>query len=256
MDTDVVAPIEILSEDNCWALLSMSSLGRLAVSVADEPSIYPVNFLVVDQCLLFRTSPGTKLAELTVNHKVAFEADGLTADEAWSVVVKGTARVLDQQSDIDAAADLALSSVIPTDRYVYVEVTPHEVTGRRFEVGQRANAAAPRERPPMSKTSLGVLGRTQLEAARSASSGRASRTVYGGHEHSLRQTVIALVGGEELREHESPGEATLHVLAGQIELRAGDVIWDGAPGDLLTIPDARHSLAAKKDSVVLLTVAK
>jgi len=256
MDTEIATPIELLSEDECWESLYASNLGRLALSVANEPSIYPLSFVATGQRLLFRTSPGTKLAELTVNSNVAFEIDGVGPDDAWSVVVKGTARVLDKQSDIDAAAELALSSIIPTDRYVYVEVTPHDVTGRRFEVDPRANAAGPRERPPISKSSLGALGRTLLEAAKSVSSGRASRTVCGGHEHSLRQTVIALVGGEELREHESPGETTLHVLAGRVELRAGDVSWDGVPGDLLTIPDARHTLTAKRDSVVLLTVAK
>ena len=135
MDTDAESPIELLSEDECWELLHSSSLGRLAVKVANEPNIYPLNFAAADQRLLCRTSPGTKLAELTVNSHVAFEIDGVRADEAWSVVVKGTARALDRQSDVDAADELALRSVIPTLKYVYVEITPHEVTGRRFEIG-------------------------------------------------------------------------------------------------------------------------
>jgi len=106
------------------------------------------------------------------------------------------------------------------------------------------------------KVSLTDLAHTQLEAARRSSSGRASKTVYGGHEHALRQTAIALVGGQELHEHENPGEATVHVLQGRVELRADDVAWQGAAGDLLRVPDARHSLAAIEDSVVLLTVSK
>ncbi len=136
MDTDAATPIEHLSEDQCWEALHSSSIGRLAVSVGNEPNIYPVSFLAAEQRLVFRTSPGTKLAELTVNSQVAFEIDGFEADEAWSVVVKGTARALDRQSDIDAADGLSLRSIIPTLKYVYVEITPHEVTGRRFKVGQ------------------------------------------------------------------------------------------------------------------------
>jgi len=136
MDTDAERPIELHGEDECWELLHSSSLGRLGVSVGNEPNIYPVSFLAAEQRLLFRTSPGTKLAELTVNSQVAFEIDGFEADEAWSVVVKGTARALDRQSDIDAADVLSLRSIIPTLKYVYVEITPHEVTGRRFKVGQ------------------------------------------------------------------------------------------------------------------------
>lgn len=105
------------------------------------------------------------------------------------------------------------------------------------------------------KSSLTALVRQQLELAHGESSGRSARTVYGGHEHVLRQTLIALTAGHGLDEHESPGEATLHVLHGRVRLSAGDVGWDGSPGDLLVIPDARHALMALEDSAVLLTVA-
>jgi quercetin dioxygenase-like cupin family protein len=108
----------------------------------------------------------------------------------------------------------------------------------------------------MENVSLTTLAAEQLEAARQSSSGRASRTVYGGQEHSLRQTLIALLAGQELSEHENPGEATVHVLEGQVDLSAeGDVV-SGSAGDLLIVPDTRHALAAVQDSVVVLTVAK
>ena len=48
----------------------------------------------------------------------------------------------------------------------------------------------------------------------------------------------------------------MHVLRGRVRLLAGEVSWDGIAGDLLIIPDARHSLQALEDSAVLLTVAK
>lgn len=108
----------------------------------------------------------------------------------------------------------------------------------------------------MQKSSLTALAREQLDLARRASSGRSAKTAYGGHEHLLRQTVIALLAGQRLDEHESPGEATVHVLDGRVRLAAGDVSWDGAAGDLLVVPDARHTLEALTDATVLLTVAK
>lgn len=108
----------------------------------------------------------------------------------------------------------------------------------------------------MQKLSLTALMRNQLEEARRASAGRSARTVFGGHEHTLRQTLIALTAGSELSEHENPGEATVHVLQGRVVLRAGKDSWEGSPGDLLIVPDARHSLEAIDDSVVILTVAK
>lgn len=108
----------------------------------------------------------------------------------------------------------------------------------------------------MQKLSLTALTRHQLELARTASSGRSARTVYGGHEQTLRQTMIALAAGSELNEHENPGEATVQVLQGRVTLRAGEVSWEGSPGDLLIVPQARHSLKAIEDSVIILTVAK
>ncbi len=106
------------------------------------------------------------------------------------------------------------------------------------------------------KSSLTALAREQLKLAREASSGRSAHTVYGGHEHTLRQTLIALVSGERLDEHENPGEATVHVLQGRVRLTAGGVAWDGSPGDLLIVPAALHALEALENSAVLLTVAK
>ena len=108
----------------------------------------------------------------------------------------------------------------------------------------------------MQKLSLVAQTRQQLETARTASSGRSAKTVYGGHERILRQTVIALASGQQLNEHENPGEATVHVLHGRVRLAAGDVSWEGAPGDLLVVPEESHSLLALEDAAVLLTVAK
>ncbi len=108
----------------------------------------------------------------------------------------------------------------------------------------------------MEKQSLKALVRQHLELAERASSGRSAHTVYGGHEHQLRQTLIAMTAGHSMAEHDSPGEATVHVLHGRVRLVAGDVSWNGSPGDLLTVPLSRHSLEAVETSAVLLTVSQ
>jgi quercetin dioxygenase-like cupin family protein len=103
-------------------------------------------------------------------------------------------------------------------------------------------------------TSLTALAREQLELAVAASSGRSGHTVFGGQEHKLRQTVIALASGRKLDEHNNPGDSTVHVLQGRVRLASGDTTWDGAAGHLIGVPDAPHSLEALEDSVILLTV--
>jgi quercetin dioxygenase-like cupin family protein len=108
----------------------------------------------------------------------------------------------------------------------------------------------------MQHESLTELVRHHLETAVTASSGRSAHTVYGGHEHALRQTLVALQAGRRLDEHESPGEATLQVLHGRVTLVAGEDRCTGSAGDLITIPGSRHALEAVEDSVVLLTVSK
>ncbi|MEU1788171.1 cupin domain-containing protein [Streptomyces sparsogenes] len=108
----------------------------------------------------------------------------------------------------------------------------------------------------MQKISLDARVREHLERAATSSAGRSAETVYSGHEHALRQTLIALRSGTALAEHENPGEATLLVLRGRVRLRSGDDVWEGMAGDLLPVPPSRHSLEALEDSAALLTVAK
>lgn len=132
---DDEGPVEVLSTDECWDTLLSTSLGRLGVAVAGEPDIYPINFVTADRKLYFRTAEGTKLLSLVVNQRVALEADGVGDDQAWSVVVKGTARIIEKQSEIDSVNALPLQPLIPTLKYIFVEITPTEISGRRFTLG-------------------------------------------------------------------------------------------------------------------------
>ena len=95
-----------------------------------------------------------------------------------------------------------------------------------------------------------------LEMARENSAGRAAYMPVGGPGTEMTQTVIARAGGFQLDDHENPGEATVLVLSGEVELGSGDSVWSGSEGDLLDVPDARHHLLAKTDATVLLTSVK
>jgi quercetin dioxygenase-like cupin family protein len=117
-------------------------------------------------------------------------------------------------------------------------------------------SATPTEGRMMESLSLTSLADTTLTQAREVHSGRAAHTLHGGHDHELRQTLMALLEGHELAEHDSPGQASLQVLQGHVRLTAGEEVWEGRTADYLVIPPLRHSLRAIDDSVILLTVVK
>ena len=129
------SPVVALGEHDIWALLRSTPMGRLAATAGGEIDVFPVNYIVDEATLLFRTAPGTKLAELTAHDAVAFEVDGYGEHDAWSVVVKGTAARLDHQAEIDRADSLPLVPWIPTLKYTYVRITPTSLSGRRFRRG-------------------------------------------------------------------------------------------------------------------------
>jgi len=101
--------------------------------------------------------------------------------------------------------------------------------------------------------SLTDLAHALLVEAKGHHSQRAANTILTGG--SLRATVIALAEGAELAEHAAPPAATLQVVSGKVELAAGDNRWSVDDGQVIAIPQARHSLHAETDAVVLLTVA-
>ncbi len=130
-------PVLALDDAQSWQLLEATQHGRLVVTVAGEPDIFPVNYVVSGKKLYLRTAPGNKLAEMTINDKVLVEADGILSDEAWSVVLRGTARVLQHSTDIAYAEGLGLKSWVPTLKDYFVEIEPTSLSGRHFQFGEQ-----------------------------------------------------------------------------------------------------------------------
>jgi hypothetical protein len=70
-----------------------------------------------------------------MNEKVLFEADDHTADEGWSVILRGTARMLSSADEIHEADQAGLMPWVPTEKLRFVRVTPSEISARRFQFG-------------------------------------------------------------------------------------------------------------------------
>jgi nitroimidazol reductase NimA-like FMN-containing flavoprotein (pyridoxamine 5'-phosphate oxidase superfamily) len=97
---DVNTGVEVISRDECLALLADEEVGRLGVVIGGRPEIFPVNYVVDGDGVVFRSDAGSKLAGAT-GGPVVFEVDHLerATKSAWSVVLHGRA---DQVSVFDS----------------------------------------------------------------------------------------------------------------------------------------------------------
>jgi uncharacterized protein len=132
MDVD---PTAVLSAEQSWDFLAGQQVGRLATFAMGDPEIFPVNYILTDQTLVFRTAQGTKLVSIVINNRVAFEVDEFFDDHAVSVVAKGEARLLDTYDEIEALGAERLRPFVPTLKQQFVAIDVAEITGRRFEFG-------------------------------------------------------------------------------------------------------------------------
>lgn len=128
-------PIVVLSDHESWDLLKSAALGRLVTQIGDQLEIFPVNFVTQGHTVLFRTAEGTKLFGTVMNDQVVFEVDDHTVAEGWSVIIRGTARVLSSSDELLEAERAQLLTWTATEKLRYVRITPHELSGRRFIFG-------------------------------------------------------------------------------------------------------------------------
>ncbi|MDD9207550.1 cupin [Georgenia sp. 10Sc9-8] len=97
---------------------------------------------------------------------------------------------------------------------------------------------------------LDALATSHLEAARASEHGRSAELLV--HDGPLRQSILALVSGAELAEHNSPHAASLQVLVGTVRVTGEDEPEISA-GELHKLTHERHAVTALADSVFLLT---
>lgn len=133
---DNVQTLRELNADECLARLDSMVLGRVVTRVGDVMDIFPVNYVLDAGEIVLRTAEGAKLAEMAIGREVLFEIDEYTDSEGWSVVVRGSARVLVTEVEIAAADALPLKPMAPTLKRNYVRIVPTTLTGRHFMRGE------------------------------------------------------------------------------------------------------------------------
>lgn len=123
-----------LGEAECWERVAGHRVGRLAVSVANKPDIFPVNYRVDGHDVVVRTAPGFKLAAAVLGSGVAFEVDQLDeeAHTGWSVVIHGTAREVASVEELLDARDLGVDPWAGGQKNHFIRIEPSEITGREI----------------------------------------------------------------------------------------------------------------------------
>ncbi|WP_225829949.1 pyridoxamine 5'-phosphate oxidase family protein [Streptomyces sp. NK08204] len=127
--------LEDLSPQECRTLLSTHGVGRIAVSASDgRPAVVPVNYEIVDDAIVFRTSPDS-VAAAAAETEVAFEVDHVddALSRGWSVLAVGRASVV---TNPDAVRRLVQHvHTMPWaggERDMWVSIRPTSLTGRRI----------------------------------------------------------------------------------------------------------------------------
>lgn len=128
-------PIMELSKRDSWSLLAERSLGRLVTAPLGRPEIFPVNYIVAGESIIFRTAEGTKLVSVVLDENVAFEVDEVFDDGAVCVIARGRARLVDESAETQELDLQRLRSWVPTLKYNVVAIEIDELSGRRFTFG-------------------------------------------------------------------------------------------------------------------------
>jgi nitroimidazol reductase NimA-like FMN-containing flavoprotein (pyridoxamine 5'-phosphate oxidase superfamily) len=138
-----------IGSDEALALLRQGAqpVGRLAICLAGEPLVFPLNYTLDGDAIVFRTQAGTKLSG--INRSLAtFEVDHIDASgQGWAVTFEGLAQeVLDAdppqlRARIDA---LAFETWPGGHRPHVVRVTPFAVRGTAWAATEVAIGATGR----------------------------------------------------------------------------------------------------------------
>jgi nitroimidazol reductase NimA-like FMN-containing flavoprotein (pyridoxamine 5'-phosphate oxidase superfamily) len=130
-------PFEIPVEE-CRQLLSAGLVGRVALSTPLGPHIVPVNYTVVDDSVVVRTSPYSLLGSHARGSILALEVDQFDYElqRGWSVVARGRADVVTTAEELDHIRRVWEPHAWASgQRNLHLRVRWTELTGRRLGQG-------------------------------------------------------------------------------------------------------------------------
>lgn len=137
---DQYQPVRDLSLDETGKFLSAHRFGRMAVVLAEEPQIFPVNYAThpgetPSGVIYIRSEPGDKLFAAVAGKRVAFEVDEVRADGATSVIAYGRGRLADSRQELDLVDTLGLVPWVATYKPDVIAIDLDRLSGREFAFG-------------------------------------------------------------------------------------------------------------------------
>lgn len=125
--------LEVLHRDECLRLLASQLVGRVAVVVDTSPLIFPVNYALDGDSIVFRSDDGSKVSGANSGFQMSFEIDGIDEPgrRGWSVVVNGIGREVVDGTELARLRDLGLEPWASGPKTHWVRIRPGTITGRR-----------------------------------------------------------------------------------------------------------------------------
>lgn len=127
-----------LDRAECERLLRAGIAGRIAVAAPDGPHIVPVNYSVVDDAIVVRTSPYSLLGSYGRGTTLAFEVDQFDYENqrGWSVVARGRGEFVTDIEELDHIREVwAPRPWAGGSRTLFLRLRWTELSGRRVGRG-------------------------------------------------------------------------------------------------------------------------
>ena len=125
--------LEVLLRDECLRLLASQLVGRVGVVVGAWPMIFPVNYALDGDSIVFRSDDGSKVSGASSGFHMSFEIDGIdnAGRRGWSVVVNGVGREVVDGTELARLHKLRFEPWASGPKTHWIRIRPETITGRR-----------------------------------------------------------------------------------------------------------------------------
>ena len=143
-ETDVqgvaAAVTQSLEEAECLRLIAAGGVGRIGYTGRFGPTILPVNFVLHEQTIVFRTGQDSPMGQdlrtgiADAEYKVAFEVDEINpaTKEGWSILIQGSAHHVDSAGELAEAQQSGVQAWPGGAKDLFIRIVPDRITGRRI----------------------------------------------------------------------------------------------------------------------------